>query len=123
MNKMRKEDYFRVLRDLAENVGDNMSVEFCDKELAKIESRKGVKTKAQKANEELVEVVYDALERVDRAVTVTELQKADEEVGVFSNQKVSALLKMLKDDGRVVKTMKGKTAYFSIAKEEEEVEE
>lgn len=121
MNKMRKEDYFKVLRDLAEKAGDDMSVEFCDKELKMIENRKGKKSKAQKENAELVEVVYDALARVERAVTVSELQKADEDMAVYSNQKLSALLKMLKEDGRIIKTMKGKTSYFSVA--DAEVEE
>lgn len=115
MNKMTKKDYFEVLRGLAVEAGNEGAVAFCEKEIERLANRKVAQTKTQKENEELVEVVYDALAKVGVAVTITDLQKADERMAEFSNQKVSALMKKLVDAQRVTKVVDKKKSYFSIA--------
>jgi predicted transcriptional regulator len=47
--------------------------------------------------------------------TVTELQKSVEACAELSNQRVSALLRQLKDEGAVVRTEDKRKAYFSKA--------
>ena len=47
-------------------------------------------------------------------VTSTELQELDSEMANYSNQKLSALLKQLVEENRVVKTVDKKKSYFSI---------
>ena len=50
-------------------------------------------------------------------MTVTEINKADEGLSEYSNQKLSAVLRGLVADGRVVKTQaeKPKRTVFSLA--------
>jgi predicted transcriptional regulator len=47
--------------------------------------------------------------------TVTEIQKSVAECADLSNQRVSALLRQLKDDGVIVRTEDKRKAYFSKA--------
>lgn len=115
--RMTKRDYFAKLVEVVENAGVANEVElvnFLNHEVELLSRKSNVKTKAQKENEALVEVVYEALVRVGRPVTVTELQGADEAVGEMSNQKVSALLKKLVDAERVNKVVDKKKSYFSV---------
>ena len=58
--------------------------------------------------------MFEALETVGKAVTITELQTEVAEMSEYSNQKLSAMLKKLVDCGRVTKTMDKKKSYFSI---------
>ena len=66
-------------------------------------------------NLELVEVIYNTLVDVAKAVTIAEIQEANATLAELSNQKVSALLKKLVDAERVVKVVEKGKAYFSIA--------
>ena len=116
--RMTKRDYFSKLIEIVEGAYvDNSAeiVDFLNHEIELLSKKSNVKTKTQKENEGLMEVIFNALAEVGRPVTVSELQGANEEVGTMSNQKVSALLKKLKDAGRVVRVDDKKKAYFSIA--------
>ena len=79
-----------------------------------LSKKSNAKTKVQKENEVLVEGVYEALATVAKPVTVTELQEANEDMANYSNQKLSALLRMLVNAGRIVKTIDKKKSYFSV---------
>ena len=70
-------------------------------------------TKAQLANEALKAKVVEVL-NADPA-TVTDLMGRDAELGALSNQKVSALVNALVDEGRAVKTVEKRKAYFTRA--------
>lgn len=72
-------------------------------------------TKAQQVNEGVKAQVLAALATVGKAVTVTELQEADEALGALSNQKVSALLRQLVEAGKVVKSTEKRKTYFALA--------
>lgn len=87
-------------------------------ELLAKKSSTSTKTKTQKENEVFVEQVYEALMKVGKPVTVTELMGASEKTACFSNQKLSALLKKLKDSGRIDKKIEGKKTYFFVITEE-----
>ena len=73
-------------------------------------------TKTQKANEEVKAVIADVLAETGEKMTVTEII-ADERLSGYTNQKISALLRQMKDAGKVVKTLEGKKAYFAVAVE------
>ena len=45
-------------------------------------------------------------------MTVTDIQKSCKELSELSNQKVSALVRQLKDDGKVEKVEEKRKAYF-----------
>ena len=72
-------------------------------------------TKNQQANANLREVVMDVLRNEGKPMTVTEVFNAmSENPEVSSTQKVSALMRQLLLEGRVVKTMEKRVSYFSV---------
>ena len=116
--KMTKRDYFSKLIEIVEGANVDNSVEivnFLNNEIKLLNKKSNVKTNTQKENEVLMEVVFNTLVEVGKPMTVSELMSANEKVGAMSNQKVSALLKKLKEDERVVRVEDKKKAYFSIA--------
>ena len=116
MEKMTKKDYFKELEKVVLNAkveNEAELLDFINRQVELLSKKSSVKTKAQKENEVIVEKVYEALVRIAKPVTVSELQ-ADEEMAEYSNQKLSALLKKLVDTNRVVKTIDKKKSYFSV---------
>lgn len=116
--KMTKKDYLSKLIEIVEDANiDNSEeiIDFLNHEIELSKKKSNVKTKTQKENEVLMEVVFNALAEVGKPVTVSELMEANEEVGAMNNQKVTALLKKLKENERVVRVEDKKKAYFSIA--------
>ena len=68
-------------------------------------------TKAQAENEGLKDQILEMMVSGEK-YTVTDIMKA---IGLESNQKASALVRQLKDEGKVVRSeIKGR-AYFSLA--------
>jgi arginyl-tRNA synthetase len=96
-------------------ISNKALVEFLNHEIELVSKKRNGQTKTQKENEKLVEVVFEAIANAGHPVTVTELFKAVESDEIKSAQKLSALVKKLKDADRVVRTEDKKVAYFSIA--------
>ena len=116
--KMTKKEMFGRLIEIVEgaNIEDTDAiVEFLNHEIELVSKKRNGQTKAQKENEKLVEVVFEAIANAGHPVTVTELLKAVESDEIQSAQKLSALVKKLKDAGRIVRIEDKKKAYFSIA--------
>ena len=84
------------------------------RERAELHAKKNAsrgQTKAQAENEVIKQNILETMEK-GVSYTVTEIMKM---VGLESNQKASALVRQLKDDGLVVRSeVKGK-AYFTLA--------
>lgn len=114
MEKMTRKNYFEEIKEIVINAGREDLVEFVDKQIASVSRKSSVKTKTQIENEGLVEDLYNALVEAGKAVTITELQGMNEQFGALSNQKVSALMKKLVADERVVKVTDKKKSYFSV---------
>ena len=71
-------------------------------------------TAQQVANEGIKEVILEVLADAEEPMTITEMQKANAELGELQNQRVSALVRQLIDAERVIRTeVKGK-ARFSL---------
>ena len=49
-------------------------------------------------------------------LSITEIQKANEELSALSNQKISSLLTQLKNEGKVVRIEDKKKVTFTIAR-------
>ena len=121
--KVTKREKFEMLKAL---VKDNaMLVEFIDHEIELLDKKKSNgNAKANEKMEKSVELVYNALAEMDRPCTVSELIKESgleelaNENGIVSTQKVSAMLKKLKDSGRVVSYTDKKKTYFRVATED-----
>ena len=113
--KLTKRDYFSKLRGIVEN--DPTLVAFIDHELELLNKKNSSKgqTKDQVINEGIKKVILEELANIATPVTITELQEKSEKLAVYSNQKLSALLKQLVDNKVVVKTTDKKKSYFSVA--------
>lgn len=68
-------------------------------------------TKVQVENERLKGIVLDALTETPQ--TVTQIMASAVELSELSNQKVSALVNALVDDGKAVKTTEKRKSLFS----------
>lgn len=109
--KMTKKGYFEILRELVLDRPELVS--FIDREIELL-SKKNSKTspsKNQIENEAIKVKILDALEEFGKGVTVSELM-----VKVpYSNQRLSALLKQLVEDNKVVRVEDKRKAYFTLA--------
>lgn len=113
--KMTKREKFEMLKALSEVQANPMLTEFIEHELellAKKNASEKKPTAQQVANEGLKEVILDVLTENGGLMTITDIQKSTEELAELSNQKVSALVRQLKDDGKVEKVEDKRKAYF-----------
>lgn len=88
--------------------------EFLEKELASLNKRAENKkpTKTQEENKKLAEAVLEVMVGVEK-ITATEIMEKVE--GIGSNQKATAILKTLKEEGKVERLTEGKKTYFKLA--------
>ena len=117
--KMTKKDYFNLIKGILPTAVENYDdiVKFIDHELellAKKNSSEKKPTAVQVANEGIKEAIVSGME-ANRLYTITELQKNIPACADLSNQRVSALIRQLKDEGKVIRTEDKRKAYFSLA--------
>ena len=95
-------------------------MEKLEKMKAQVEKKNSAERKptaTQKENETYKTAILDYLIEVDTAKTIGEIMKGCEEVADLTNQRVSALVRQLKDAGLVTREEIKRKAYFSIAEE------
>ena len=94
---------------------------YLENEKALLEKKRDNKkaTKTQTENVGIKALILEVLAEKS-GVTITEIQSAREELKALSNQKISALVKQLKDNGKVVKTVEKGKSLFSLAESEVE---
>ena len=76
------------------------------------------KSAEHKAIADEIILVLSTEENVTTGMTVSEMQKASDKLAEYSNQKISAILRKMVDNGTIVKTIDKKKSYFSIATDE-----
>ena len=88
-------------------------LDFIDGRIAQLDKKSATKkpSKEQEANEVIKATIVDAL--TSEPVTVAELMTVETLSG-FSNQKLSALLRLLVDEGKVKKSVKDKKNAYSV---------
>lgn len=116
-NKITKREVINTM--LADEViaGNEMFRSFLEHELEllnKKAERKGKSEEEVKELNRLKEVVLATLTSIGKG-TVSEIQKANEELGDLSNQKVTSLLKALIEEEKVVKVTENRKSIFSLA--------
>ena len=118
--KMTKKDWFAAIREVVakskmENAGDALA--FIDHEIELLDNKSANKslTKTQKENLTVMTLIKDALFEVAKPVTITELMASNENLRGYTPQKISALIKLMRDKGEVIRTEDKKKAYFSLA--------
>ena len=95
---------------------ENMKAQFMKKNSAE---RKPTANQTENAGFKVA--IVNAME-VGRAYTITDLMKSVPELADLSNQRVSAIVRQLKDEGTVVREEIKRKAYFSLAVATDEVE-
>ena len=83
--------------------------------LDKKAERKGKSEEEVKEIARLKGLIANTLVEIGNKGTVTEIQKANSELGDLSNQKVTSLLKAMKESGEVVRATEGRKTVFSLA--------
>ena len=119
--RITKKENFEAIRAILVERGEDELVAVIDHEIELVSKKRNTQTKAQKANVELVEKVYEILQASDVPMTAGEIFNTARDNGIdeiTSNQKASALLKMLVDANRVEKLVDGKKSTFKIAEAE-----
>ena len=123
MTKMTKRDWFEAIAKVVEGseyARKDEALEFIAHEIELLQNRRstGKLTATQKENVAIREKIKVALAEIGKPVTITELIKGVPAMAGYSNQKLSALLRQMKDAGEVVKTVEKKKAYFSLAEQQ-----
>lgn len=116
-NKITKREVINTMLADEAIAGNEMFRSFLEHELEllnKKTERKGKSEEEVKELNRLKEVVLATLASIGKG-TVSEIQKANEELGDLSNQKVTSLLKVLIEEERVVKTTENRKSIFSLA--------
>ena len=112
-NKMT---YVKALEIAMKAVEDNKEVteklEALKESISKKNSAERKPTATQKANEEYKKAILSFME-IGKKYTISELMKEVVELADLSNQRVSALVRQLKDSGLVERTEEKRKAYFS----------
>lgn len=116
-NKMTKREKYERLLAMTEVANDKISVEFIEHELELLAKKNSVDKKPTKAQEENIEIKNAIVEGMEdgRFYTITEMMKEIDACKELSNQRVSALVRQLKQDGVVVRKEEKGKAYFSLA--------
>ena len=94
-------------------------VEKLEKILAQTEKKNSgerKQTDKQKKNGELGQVILEWLKTQTEGKTVTDMMKEIPELAELSNQKVSSIVKPLKDDGLIQKKIEKGRSYFFVEK-------
>ena len=111
---MTKRDYFTaILSKYPLTDAEKAFVEHELELLAKKNTSDKKPTAQQVANDGIKTAIAEGMSP-NRLYTVTEIQKEIPECAELSNQRVSALLRQMKDDGIVTRTEDKRKAYFSI---------
>ena len=113
IKKMTKADYFRqIMANYPLNEDEKAFVEHELELLAKKNSAEKKPTAQQTANEGLKSTIIKVLTENGGLMTVTDVQKSCEELSALSNQRISALLRQLKEEGKVERVEDKRKAYF-----------
>ena len=115
--KRTKKVVFTEMLEIEEIKSNPEYKELIEKTIAQIDKKNSYKgeTKLQKENNATMELIKEVLATINTKVRIGELQEANENLKVLSNQKMSALLKKLVDNNEVIKTIDKKVAYFELA--------
>ena len=112
--KMTKKEMFAMIME--EVKGNAEMVAFLKHEIELLNKKKGsANSKKVEEHNAIIEVIRQTLAFAEKPMTVSQLMKVNAELGALSNQKVSAMLKKMVDNGEVVKTVEKKVSFFSIA--------
>lgn len=111
---MTKKEMFNLIA--TECSANEEIVAFCERQIELLDKKaNSVNSKKVAEQKAIMEQIKTDLSYMNKPVSVTELMKFDLTLGELSNQKISAMLKKLVDNGEVVKTVEKRVSLFSLA--------
>ena len=117
MKKMTKRDYFNALLALEAVKADSALVDFINHELELLSKKNASEKKltpAQKENLTIQEAILNYMED-DVLYTITDLLKHVPECAGLSNQRVSAIVRIMREEKKVERIEEKRKAYFRKA--------
>lgn len=119
VKKVTKRENFTIIKGILEEVGREDLVAVMEHELEllakKNASGTSKPTAVQVANEGIKEEILECMgKEPNRLFTISEMLKLFPCCAELSNQRVSALMKQLKEDGKVKRHEEKRKAYFQI---------
>ena len=113
--KITKRESFTEIKGILEELGKERLAKVMEHELellAKKNSADKKPTAVQIANDGIKSVILEVLVANGDKMTISEMQKANAELGELSNQRISALVRQLKEDGKIERIEDKRKAYF-----------
>lgn len=139
MKKLIKKDYYNAIANVIsemdvdvlavikdQDVTPSMVLNFIDKEIAALDKKNAGSSdkmnEKQKENETYKAAILKLMtENPDKAYSVSDLIKTIPEFAGFSNQKISAVVRLMKENDKTIKKeMVKRVAVFSLAEAKEE---
>ena len=115
-NKKTQKDFFNEIIEVVKANGRDDLVEFCEGRISVLDKKSANRSKkVNEENEAIKADVLATLENFEVGATVSEIMKANATLSRLSNQKVSAMLRQLVADNKVVKSTDGKKSFFALA--------
>lgn len=114
--KLTKRDHFNTLLTLSEVQANPALVAFIEHEIELLDKKNSADKKPtakQTENDGIKTAIVEGMEE-NRLYTVTEIIKEVAECNELTNQRVSALLRQLISEGKVVKTVDKRKSYFQL---------
>ena len=124
---MTKREMFVAIANVAEVAANAEMVDFLNHQIELLDSRKssGSKhlTKTQKENESIKRVIIEVLSEQDHPISISMMLK-DERLSAYSNQKMSALLRQMGENGtkEVRKVRSMRASFFELAKADDDAQ-
>ena len=115
--KLTKRDHYNALLALEEVKANPKLVEFIEHELELLDRKNSTEKKPtaqQTANDGIKTAILDNMVEGEK-YTITDIIKTVPECADLTNQRVSALMRQLKEAELVVRTEDKRKAYFSLA--------
>lgn len=115
--KMTKREYFNVLLSLNEVKANSELVDFINHELELLSKKNASEKKltpTQKENLTIQEAILNYME-VNVLYTITDLLKSVPECAGMSNQRVSAIVRIMREEKKVERIEEKRKAYFRKA--------
>ena len=117
--KMTKRDFYNAFLKIEEIKNNPDYVAFCEHEIELLEKKNSAEKKptaTQKENANLKIAIVTNM-APNRLYTITEMIKEFPELSDLTNQKVSAIIRQLKDEGKVEKIEDKRKSYFRVVVE------
>lgn len=116
--KITKRDNFNALLAIPAVAENAQLVSFIEHEIELLDKKNSADKKPtaqQVANKGVMETIMQVLSENGGLMTVTDVQKSNAALAELSNQRISALLRQLKDEHKVERVEDKRKAYFKIA--------